>query len=108
MIIDATISTSPNATKINAIIPITIDAFLGSLCPPSPFAKNLLANGSGKQRSMLKACNVLGATRYDPIAEDIVEAARPSGTIIHPNNAIFDIINWSESRASGLAEIASL
>ena len=102
-IIAATTLTSPYATKIKLML-VTIVELKGSFSSPTPLPIKLLILLPGKVLSIPIACNVLGATSIDPIAEDIVDAANPSGIIIEPKTAILLIISWSLNNSSGLAE----
>ena len=79
-IISATALTSPKITKTIAIIQVTIEAFIGSLSEALPLANHLFTAFDGKDRSMDKACKVLGATITEPKADEIVEAAKPRGS----------------------------
>ena len=103
----ATAFTLPAATKMNAINIVTSDALKGSFVPFSPLLKNRLNFIPGKAASFPRAWSVRGATIIAPRAEDIVEAANPSGIIICPPVAISDIINCSLINFSGEAECTS-
>ena len=85
---------------------VTSVALIGSLVSPLPFSRTLFTLLDGKERSPASACRVLGATRMEPMAEEKVEAASPSGIIKPPAMAISPITSWlvGSLSASGLAD----
>jgi len=83
-IIVATELIFPRATNANAIRMVTREALTGSPSFSLPFASHLFNDLTGKDLSLAKACNVLGATITEPSAEEIVEAAKPKGIAIAP------------------------
>ena len=106
--ISATTLTLPRATNTRAIVIVIKVAFAGSLSDFLSSDNHLFTFFKGKEESRARACNVLGATITDPMAEDKVEAARPKGIIMTPSTAILDIISWLDNISSALADIASL
>src|SRR5690554_155845 len=68
VIICATTSTPPIATKISAIRQVMIDAFTGSLSLIRVLLNHLLADCMGMELSMAMACSVRGPTITDPNA----------------------------------------
>ena len=77
----ATRLTLPSMTKTIAIAEVTSVALRGSFVAPTPAETKSLRRGRGTMRSAPRACSVRGATRMDPIAEEIVAHARPIGMI---------------------------
>ena len=80
LIICATKSISPRATKKIRIAAVTQVAFAGSLVSPLPRLRNRFHPVEGKKLSALRACKVRGATRIDPRAEESVAAPKPMKT----------------------------
>jgi len=72
---------------------VTNVAFQGSEVLPFPLDSERFARGIGIDRSRARACKVLGATRIEPIADEIVDAAKPSGIITAPKTAMSLIIS---------------
>ncbi len=105
---DATASTSPSATKTNAIIQVTREALTGSLSFSLLFPSQALILREGNERSMASACKVRGATITEPTADDMVDAASPNGMATAPPTAIFAMISWCCNRSSTDADRASL
>jgi len=93
---------SPRIINIIAIIDTINNAFTGSFLFPRPEAKILFMRENGNILSKAIACNVLGAIRSEPMADDNEAAARPIG-IIGPQIAILLMINWSFTNSSGVA-----
>ena len=91
--IPATAFTFPSATKTKAMIHVINDAFIGSLSDFRPLANHWFTDLDGKDLSIDNACSVRGATITEPIADEMVEAAKPKGIAILPPKAIFAMIN---------------
>ncbi len=80
------------ATNIITITDEAKVAFKGSLESPTPAPKKEFIFLDGKTLSFANACNVLGAIRIEPIADEMVAAARPIG-MIGPQIAILLMIS---------------
>ena len=93
VIIFATTSTPPIATKIKAIKQVITAELTGSSSFFLNLLSHLLADCIGIELSSAIACKVLGPTIIDPKADENVEAAKPSGTMILPNRDISPIIS---------------
>ena len=89
----ATAFTSPKTTKSMASAQVIREALKGSLSFFRKRLSHLLMRGRGKLLSLASACSVLGATMTDPSAEEMVEAASPSGITMAPYRAILPITN---------------
>jgi len=73
---------------MNAMTQVIKEALNGSFVLPFPLAIKKLKFLKGNEASPPSACSVRGATIIDPMAEDIVEAANPSGITMGPHSAI--------------------
>src|SRR5659263_301396 len=88
VIISATALTLPTETKMIAIISVTRVALTGSPSLLLPDASHLFSLMDGREASLARACRVRGPTMTEPSAEEMVDAASPSGTINTPPIAI--------------------
>jgi hypothetical protein len=107
LMILATKFTFPRETKRRMMTTVTMVALTGSLVSPFPRPRNWLALGMGRTRSPASAWRVRGATRIDPMADEIVAAASPRG-MMGPHRAMSDMMNWFVASDSAEAHLASL
>src|SRR5680860_328783 len=84
----ATAFISPRTTNTKAIMDVTSDACMGSLSLMFAAPNQWFICFDGKDLSRASAWSVRGATITEPRADEMVEAANPSGIIIAPPIAI--------------------